>query len=573
MTTPRGAPELVSAQAVPETTVNEQIWRTEAGASRFPVADRVTAPPGSCTSGAVYLIIATATGAFTGKENQLAVAVGTNAASGWYYRTLGTIDEGVVAYVQDEDAEYKWSGSAWATYTATTRAALGLDTTDSPQFAAINLGHASDTTLTRVSAGVVAVEGVTLATQPYVDAAINGLSWKQKVRAATTANGTLATAYENGDTIDGVVLATGDRILLKNQSTGAENGIYVVAASGAPARASDADSGAEMVNATVLVSEGTATITLGSTSLAFASISSGAYLPLSGGTLSGALNVPDDAYDSTTWNGSTETPTKNALRDKIEALVAGAGSGSSTTQVLTGTDTTTYATPDAIAALWEQGADVASSGTISLGEGGYFFVTGTTTITDIDFATDKAGRHAWVKFAGILTLTHNSSTLILPTGANITTAAGDTACFISEGSDAVRCVAYQRASGAPLVAGKPVEHIQIACSDESTAITAGTSKVTFRMPYAFTLTDVRASVNTAPTGSTILIDINEAGTTILSTKLMIDASEKTSTTAATPAVISDASLADDAEITIDFDQVGSTIAGKGVKVTLIGMRT
>lgn len=120
---------------------------------------------------------------------------------------------------------------------------------------------------------------------------------------------------------------------------------------------------------------------------------------------------------------------------------------------------------------------------------------------------------------------------------------------------------------------KPTENIIIACSDESTAITTGTAKVTFRMPYAFTVTDVRASVNTAPTGSTILIDINEAGTTILSTKLMIDASEKTSTTAATPAVISDSSLADDAEMTIDFDQVGSTIAGKGVKVILIGTRT
>lgn len=120
---------------------------------------------------------------------------------------------------------------------------------------------------------------------------------------------------------------------------------------------------------------------------------------------------------------------------------------------------------------------------------------------------------------------------------------------------------------------KPTESLIIACSDETSAITTGTAKVTYRMPYAFTLTDVRASVNTAPTGSTILIDINEGGTTILSTKLMIDASEKTSTTAATPAVISDASLADDAEITIDFDQVGSTIAGKGVKVALIGTRT
>lgn len=121
--------------------------------------------------------------------------------------------------------------------------------------------------------------------------------------------------------------------------------------------------------------------------------------------------------------------------------------------------------------------------------------------------------------------------------------------------------------------GNPTESIIIAASDETTAITTGTAKVTFRMPYAFTLSAVRASVTTAPTGSTILIDINETGTTILSTKLMIDASEKTSTTAATPAVISDSSLADDAEITVDFDQVGSTIAGAGVKVYLIGTRT
>lgn len=120
---------------------------------------------------------------------------------------------------------------------------------------------------------------------------------------------------------------------------------------------------------------------------------------------------------------------------------------------------------------------------------------------------------------------------------------------------------------------KPTECLIVACSDETTAITTGTAKVTFRMPYAFTLSAVRASATAAPTGSTILIDINETGTTILSTKLMIDASEKTSTTAGTPAVISDTSLADDAEMTIDFDQVGSTIAGAGIKVYLIGTRT
>lgn len=120
--------------------------------------------------------------------------------------------------------------------------------------------------------------------------------------------------------------------------------------------------------------------------------------------------------------------------------------------------------------------------------------------------------------------------------------------------------------------GGGTESIIVACSDETTSVTVGTSKVKFRMPYAFTLSGVRASVNTAPTGSTLIIDINESAVSVLSTKLSIDAGELTSTTAASAAVISDAVLADDAEISIDFDQVGSTIAGAGVKVCLIGTR-
>ena len=108
----------------------------------------------------------------------------------------------------------------------------------------------------------------------------------------------------------------------------------------------------------------------------------------------------------------------------------------------------------------------------------------------------------------------------------------------------------------------------IACSDETTALTTGTAKATFRMPAAGTLTAVRASVTTAPAGSALVVDINEGGTTVLSTKLSIDATEKTSTTAATAAVISDSALAADAEITIDIDQIGSTTAGAGLKVQL-----
>jgi hypothetical protein len=122
-----------------------------------------------------------------------------------------------------------------------------------------------------------------------------------------------------------------------------------------------------------------------------------------------------------------------------------------------------------------------------------------------------------------------------------------------------------------------IQTLVIACSDEATALTIGLAKVTFRMPFAMTLLSgkegVRASVNTAPVGSTIEVDINEGGSTILSTILSIDASEETSYTAATEVVISDTALADDAEITIDIDQVGSSTAGKGLKVMLRGFIT
>ena len=117
--------------------------------------------------------------------------------------------------------------------------------------------------------------------------------------------------------------------------------------------------------------------------------------------------------------------------------------------------------------------------------------------------------------------------------------------------------------------GTVTESFIIAASDETTDLTTGTAKATFRMPYAFTLTGVRASVTTAPAGSVITVDINEAGTSILSTKITIAAGSKTSVGGTAP-VISDSALADDAEITIDIDTIGSSTAGTGLKVTLIG---
>jgi len=118
---------------------------------------------------------------------------------------------------------------------------------------------------------------------------------------------------------------------------------------------------------------------------------------------------------------------------------------------------------------------------------------------------------------------------------------------------------------------QPIE-IQAAASDETTALTTGTAKVTFRIPVAFTLTAVRASLTTSQSsGSIFTVDINQNGTSVLGTKLTIDNTEKTSVTAATPATITTSALTDDAEITIDIDQIGDGTA-KGLKITLIGTR-
>jgi hypothetical protein len=116
--------------------------------------------------------------------------------------------------------------------------------------------------------------------------------WKSPVRVATTAAGTLATSFENGDTIDGVVVATNDRILVKNQAAGAENGIRVVQASGTPFRTYDMDDFDEVSGSVVYVQEGTANggkmfvcttadpIDLDTTALVFTEFGGGSFQPL-----------------------------------------------------------------------------------------------------------------------------------------------------------------------------------------------------------------------------------------------------------------------------------------------------
>ena len=152
------------------------------------------------------------------------------------------------------------------------------------------------------------------ATKAYVDAQLQGLDVKNSVRVATTANGTLSTAFANGQTVDGISLATGDRILLKDQSTGSENGIYTVNASGAPTRATDFDENSEVTGGTFFfVEEGTTNadngfvmtndgaVTVGTTALVFTqfsgagSVIAGSALTKSGNTLN--VGVDDSSIE------------------------------------------------------------------------------------------------------------------------------------------------------------------------------------------------------------------------------------------------------------------------------------
>lgn len=210
-------------------------------------------------------------------------------------------------------------------YTGATWVYLGrLDQLNAPT-GDVSLNSHKITSLATPTTGTDAVN------KTYADGlATGGVAWKNPVRAASTANGTLATAFEDGDTLDGVVLATGDRILLKDQSAGAENGVYVVAASGAPSRATDADAGSELVAATVFVEEGTANadqafscttnapITLDTTALVWVritglgTVTAGTGLSKSGDTIS--LSTPVSVA-----NGGTNATTAAGARTSLGA--------------------------------------------------------------------------------------------------------------------------------------------------------------------------------------------------------------------------------------------------------------
>lgn len=178
------------------------------------------------------------------------------------------------------------------------------------------------------------VSATDAANKQYVDGVAQGLDVKASVRVATTVAGTLATSFENGDTIDGVVLATGNRILIKNQAAPAENGIYVVAASGAPTRALDANAYEELVGAFTFVEEGTTNAdtgwvcsansggTLGVTSLPFVQFSTAGAVTTDGEGIEITGNQLSLELDGTTLSKSASGLKVNEIADAQIAAAA-----------------------------------------------------------------------------------------------------------------------------------------------------------------------------------------------------------------------------------------------------------
>jgi len=413
-------------------------------------------------------------------------------------------------------------------------------------------------------------------------ATLNAVSWKQVVQVASTADLTLS----GTQTIDGYAAQVGDRVLAKDQSTSAQNGIYVVA-SGAWTRATDAATGAQLLNQIVMVLNGTAnahtqwlntntgTITVGTTGVTYAQTSGASgsttltgdvtgsgtgsittTLAASGVTAGTYTKVTVDAKgrvtvganiassDVTTALGFTPYDAANpsgyiSANQTITLSGDATGSGSTAITVAlanSGVSAGTYTkvTVDAKGRV-TVGANLASGDvTTALGytpanKAGDTFsgavnlaplanvtaaattpigaattntvnVLGTTTITAFD--TIAGGAYRTLIFAASLTLTHNATSLILPTGANIQTAAGDVAEFVSLGSGNWKCISYNSASGQALVGAPDATKLPLAGGTMSGAIN-----------NAPTVT--LASASTVNIGAAAANDISITGTTTI----------------------------------------------------------
>ncbi len=383
---------------------------------------------------------------------------------------------------------------------------------------------------------------------------------KVPCRVATTANITLS----GEQTIDTVSVVTDDRVLVKDQTTASENGIYIADTS-SWTRAPDWDGELDVVQGTlVFITAGTNLghwrvttsnpITPGTTSVALIAADTDATLreDLNAGLntnivlLSKHLNEAKGSDIASATTADIGAATGNYVDITGTTTITGLGTiqaGSRRTVQFDGALTLTYNatslilpgdadiitaagdtaefislgsgnwictkyTRDTVPYLGGKGDDIASATTTSIGlaTGEFVDITGTTTITG--FGTTPAGVKRVLQFDGVLILTYNATSLILPGNANITTAAGDVATFISLGSGNWICTSYQRDLGQPPLSGtfSPTLQDTTGSDAEGQTYSANTGEyhVIGEMVF-FTLRILVSSLGTLTTGSAAFI--------------------------------------------------------------------
>ena len=325
-----------------------------------------------------------------------------------------------------------------------------------------------------VTLNAAPTEDLQAATKAYVDSVAQGLDVKASVRVATTENGTLATDFDNGSVIDGVTLVTGDRILIKNQTDETANGIYVVAASGAPTRSADMNTGSEFPSAFTFVEAGTSnadkgfvctnnSVTLGETNITFSQFSgagtfvAGNGLTLTGNSFSINTTVTADLSTAQTLTNKTltsptiTTPVVTGLKLDDSSIVFEGSSADDFETTLTVTNPTedrTLTLPNATGTV-ALTSDITSAidtfgGAVTGGTGisaSYASTSDILTITNTDLGSSQNIFKNVVVGATTIAADQNDDTLTFVAGSGISLAAASTSDTITIDNSGVLSIA------------------------------------------------------------------------------------------------------------------------------------